>query len=167
MSLSETRVEILQTADQLRPLLLESRWAELERMGLPAGKSYGDVVTGTRPLQIPVDKEGELRDALDKRIKAARKAYTDLLEDARKALIQAAAIHAAWMVAIHIATKEEREKASDDVQCLACLFPIVGSPRSGFCKPCSQSWYDAGKPDRVWWIKQRREFLEMDEALEA
>lgn len=159
MSLSETRVEILQTANQLRPTLLEQRFDWWRRGGI-SGQA-GEMVSRSRGLPMPAF------DRTDRSINADERAYRNEMEAVRSGLMRLAAIEQRWLIPIHIATKEEREKASDDVQCLACLLPIVGSPRSGFCKNCSTRWYEAGKPDRVWWIKQRREFLEMDEALEA
>lgn len=159
MSLSTDRVDILAVASRLRPVLLEERF-DLWRRGGIAGVAESNV-RKSRSLPMPAF------DGTDAAINGAERAYREALEAARKSLDLARAIELTWLIPIHVATKEEREKATDDVQCLACLFPIVGSPRSGFCKNCAMVWYAAGKPDRMQWIKKRREFLEMDEALEA
>jgi hypothetical protein len=150
-NLSSTRVEILATASALRPVQLEARWGELKRFGLNGGFD-GEAVSQSFGHPMPVDKDGRAGDGFDRIVAGAERAYTEAMKESLKHLHLAMAIQAEWLKPVHIATKKERQLASDTgPDCLGCDRPMAYTPRDrprrGLCPECYMWWYRNGYPE--------------------
>ena len=93
-------------------------------------------------------------DRTDRQILQAERNYREALETARKALDTARAIEFAWLIPIHVASKEEAAQASDSgVDCKRCLRPVACTPAdkllAGMCRSCYQWWVRNGRPDII------------------
>lgn len=151
MNLSSDRAEILALAHGLRPVQLEARWAELKRFGLNGG-AYGDIVTTSFGHPMPVNDEGEAGDAFDKVIQGEERAYREAVEECRRQLNIARAIQDEWLKEVHVATKKERQMASDTgPDCLGCDRPMAYTPndrpRRGLCLECYAWWLRNERPE--------------------
>ncbi len=124
----------------------------------PSNAVWQEMVKSSRGAPMPAF------DRYHREVQQDRRAYEDCWDDIERLIGTIVGLEAKYLIAIHVASKTESQLALDTGrECQACRRPVANTPadpiRSGFCDACRKAWDRAGKPDRVLFIKERREGL--------